>query len=426
MAPPGPRGGSLPIEISLYRPMASHTSISSRVQHMLYHHRTQGKAVEGVHIRGIADAMRAEGVKVDIISLPGGDPYSTPKAMSPTSQATWLMKLVSRFPEPLFELAELGYNLVVCWRLMKFFRRNPGLTFVYERYSLFMFVTVLLCRLRGLPIILEVNDSAAVERVRPLFFKRVAMAIERWVFRKADGLVFVSSVFRDRAAQVHGWIAPTIITPNAANIAQFTFTAAQRDEARQQWGLEGHVVCGYLGAFVPWHAIDQFVYRIADALKSNAHLKLLLVGDGAKFDEVKQFVEGRGLSHQIVMVGRVPHERVPGLLAAMDMAILPSAGDYTSPVKLFEFMACGVPPIAPDFAPICEVLKPDETGWMFPAGDLDEAVRQVVARSQNPDALRTVGQAARAYIAEHRQWRNNIVQLTDFLGQIKARVHTAP
>lgn len=385
---------------------------------MLYHHRTQGKAVEGVHIRGITDAMRAEGVKVDIISLPGADPYSTPKAMSPTSQATWLMKLVSQFPEPLFELAELGYNLMAGWRLMQFFRRNPGLTFVYERYSLFMFVTVLLCRMRGLPIILEVNDSAAVERVRPLFFKRLAMAIERWVFRKAHGLVFVSSVFRDRAVQVHGEIAPTIITPNAANISQFTFTTAQRGEARQKWGLEGHVVCGYLGAFVPWHAIDQFVYRIADALKGNPHLKLLLVGDGAKFDEVKQFVESKGLSHQIVMVGRVPHDQVPGLLAAMDMAILPSAGDYTSPVKLFEFMACGVPPIAPDFLPIREVLQPDVTGWMFPAGNLDEAVSQVVARSQDQAALAAVGKAARSYIAEHRQWRNNIMQLTDFLVQL--------
>lgn len=400
--------------------MALHSTISSRVQHMLYHHRTQGKAVEGVHIRGITDAMRAEGVKVDIISLPGADPYSTPKAMSPTSQATWLMKLVSKFPEPLFELAELVYNLMAGWRLMKFFRSNPGLTFIYERYSLFMFVTVLLARWRGLPVILEVNDSAAVERVRPLFFKGLAMAIERWVFRKADGLVFVSSVFRDRALQVHGQIAPTLISPNAANIAQFTFTQAQRDEARQKWGLEGHVVCGYLGAFVPWHAIDQFVYRIADQLTRAPHLKLLLVGDGAKFDEVRDFVQSKGLADQVVMVGRVPHDQVPGLLAAMDMAILPSAGDYTSPVKLFEFMACGVPPIAPDFLPIQEVLKPGETGWLFKAGDLDEAVTQVVSRSQDEAALQRVGQAARSYISEHRQWRHNIVQLTDFLLSLQA------
>jgi len=96
------------------------------------------------------------------------------------------------------------------------------------------------------------------------------------------------------------------------------------------------------------------------------------------------------------------------------MAVLPSAGDYTSPVKLFEFMACGVPPVAPDFLPVREVLREDETGWTFPHGNLDAAVDQVLARSRDADALRRVGAAARAYIRAERQWRNNVVQLVDF------------
>lgn len=384
------------------------------VSRVLYHHRTQGKAVEGVHIRGITDALRAEGVAVDIISLPGADPYVSPKAMSPTHQATRLMKLVSKLPEPLFELAELAYNLVAGWRILAYLRRHPDVSFMYERYSLFMFAPVLIARWRKLTVILEVNDSATVVRVRPLFFSGLAMAIERWVFRKASGLVFVSTIFRDRALQAHARMAPAIVTPNAANIEKFSFTARQRDEARAKWKLEGHVVCGYLGAFVPWHAIDQFVYRIADRLKANPHLKLMLVGDGATFPEVAAFVRDRGLEDQVVLSGRVPHDEVPGLLAAMDMAILPSAGDYTSPVKLFEFMACGVPPVAPDFSPIQEVLVANETGWMFPAGDIDAAATAVLERSRKMDELRRVGAAARAYVAEKRQWRHNIAQLVDF------------
>ena len=58
------------------------------VRRVLYHHRTQGKAVEGVHIRGVTDALRAEGIAVDVMSLPGADPYATPAAMAPTRQAT--------------------------------------------------------------------------------------------------------------------------------------------------------------------------------------------------------------------------------------------------------------------------------------------------------------------------------------------------
>jgi glycosyltransferase involved in cell wall biosynthesis len=98
----------------------------------------------------------------------------------------------------------------------------------------------------------------------------------------------------------------------------------------------------------------------------------------------------------------------------MDMAILPSAGDYTSPVKLFEFMACAVPPIAPDFEPIKEVLVDGQTGWTFEAGNLDAAVTAVLDRSSDTSELKRVGAAARAYISTERQWRNNILQLLDF------------
>lgn len=395
-------------------------AVQPPLRRVLYHHRTQGKAVEGVHIRGITDALRAEGVTVDIISLPGADPYASPKALSPTKQARPWMKWVTSLPEPLFELAELGYNAVAGWRIREHLNAHKDVDLIYERYSLYMFVAVMIARARKIPVILEINDSTTVYRVRPLFFQKLATTIERWVFRKANGLVFVSGAFRDHVSRAHGGrIAPTIVSHNAANIDKFSPTPEQRAAARAKWKLDGSVVCGYLGAFVPWHAIDQFVYKIADRLKANPQLKLLLVGDGATFPTVQEFVQKHGLQDQVVMTGRVSHDEVPGLLAAMDMAVLPSAGDYTSPVKLFEFMACGIPPVAPDFVPIREVLKEDETGWMFKAGDLESAVQMVLRRSQDSDNLRRVGQAARAYIARERQWRHNILQLVAFRSQVK-------
>ena len=233
-------------------------------------------------------------------------------------------------------------------------------------------------------------------------------------FRRSNGLVFLSTTFRDRVAASTPGMAPAIVTPNAANIDKFTFTAEQRAQARAKWRLEDSVVCGYLGAFVPWHRIDQFVYLIAERLRCTPDLKLLLVGDGATFSAVKSFVDARGLGDRVILTGRVRHDDVPGLLAAMDLAILPSAGDYTSPVKLFEFMACGVPPIAPDFLPVREVLKDGETGWLFKAGDLDNAVDAVLEHCRQSVELRRVGAAAREYIRTERQWSHNIAQLLEF------------
>lgn len=384
------------------------------IKRVLYHHRTQGKAVEGVHIRGVTDALRGYGAQVDIISLPGADPYAPDRGISPTRQTNLLAKLVVALPEPFFELVELAYNAVVAWRVSAYLRRHPDVAFIYERYSLYLFATTLVARWRRIPIIIEVNDSAVVKRVRPLYFARLARAVERWVFSRASGLVFISSTFRDRVAEHTPAMAPAIVTPNAADINSFTFTPEQRAAARAKWGLDGSVVCGYLGAFVPWHAIDRFVYRMAEAFDRAPHLKLLLVGDGATFDAVASFVKARGLEDRIVLTGRVKHAEVPGLLAAMDLAVLPSAGDYTSPVKLFEFMACGVPPVAPDFGPIREVVADGETGWLFSAEDLEKAVDTIIARSQDEAALTRVGRAAREYIRRERQWSNNAAQLIEF------------
>jgi glycosyltransferase involved in cell wall biosynthesis len=385
-----------------------------RVRRVLYHHRTQGKAVEGVHIRGITDALRADGIAVDILSIPGADPYATPAAMSPSRQATPLLRLLAALPEPVFELAEMAYNFIALSRLLGYLRRQRDIDLIYERYSLFMFATGLIARWKRIPLLLEVNDATFVTRVRPLVFRRPARWIEHWMFRRANGLVFVSGILRERAANTHGRLAPSIVTPNAANIDEFSSTPEQRNATRARYGLEHSVVCGYLGAFVPWHSIDQFVFKIAERLAEVPELKLLLIGDGATFGAVRTFVRNHALERQVVLVGRVPHADVSALLAAMDLAILPSAGDYTSPVKLFEFMAAGIAPIAPDFMPIREVLREGQTGWMFKSEDLEAAVCSVLEHCRDTEAIKRVGLAAREYVAAERQWRNNVRQMLLF------------
>jgi glycosyltransferase involved in cell wall biosynthesis len=178
-----------------------------------------------------------------------------------------------------------------------------------------------------------------------------------------------------------------------------------------QYGFEDCTVCGYLGAFVPWHKIDAFVHTIAPRLREARHLRLLLVGDGAVFAPLQRFVAEQGLASQIILTGRVAHQEVPGLLAAMDMAILPSAGSYTSPVKLFEFMACGIAPVAPDLEPVQEIVQEGRTGWFFPHDDLPRAVDTVLARSRDLVQLKQVGANAREYIGQHHEWRHNVDDL---------------
>ncbi|MDF3983197.1 glycosyltransferase family 4 protein [Luteibacter sp. PPL201] len=377
---------------------------------ILYHHRTRGRHVEGVHIRGIVQALRELGHRVAVMSFPGADPEREPDEPSgggtPGRVATW----VTRLPGAVFELFELLYNAVTVARMAWAWRRGaPSL--VYERYSLFLFATVWLARRRGVPIVLEINDSALVDRVRPLTMKGVARRIERWCLRHATGLVFISTYFRDQARAAYGDIAPSVVSPNAVDLPRFDPARFDRASLRRERGLEGRTVCGHIGAFAHWHGMDAFIDAIAHRLAEAPHLALVFVGDGKTLPAVRERVAERGLADRVLLPGRVPHDAVASWIACMDYAVLPNSNHYGSPMKLFEFMGMGVAVVAPDYAPVAEVIDDGRTGWLFPRGDDAACVERVLTLASLGDERRRVGEAARAYIASERQWRNNAEQL---------------
>ncbi|GGK09117.1 glycosyltransferase family 4 protein [Luteimonas terricola] len=394
---------------------------------VLYHHRTQGRRVEGVHIRGVANALRELGHEVRVVSFPGADPELEPGVPSGPGPAKGLAAspaaagdekgrlagLVSRLPGVLFEFAEIGYNLLTWWRIrVEIARSRPD--FIYERYSLFLFMTIWIARRRGIPVILEINDSAVVQRLRPLWLKPLARRIEAWCLTRATGIVFISTYFKELLTTHYGQLPPSVVSPNAVD-ARFDPGRHDRDELRRRHDLEGRVVCGHMGVFARWHGVPGFVEAIIDRLQDTPALTLLLVGDGADLPAVRREVEARGLGDRIRLPGRVPHHQIPEWIACMDYAFLPDSNEYGSPMKLFELMAMGVAVVAPDYDPIAEVIEPGTTGWLFPRKDMRACVDQVIELSGRTDERQRVGAAARGYIERERRWRNNATQLLSLL-----------
>jgi glycosyltransferase involved in cell wall biosynthesis len=376
---------------------------------ILYHHRTRGRHVEGVHIRGIVQALRELGHEVTVMSFPGADPEHEPATQAASSRGR-LAGALARLPGVLFECLELAYNLVTVLRMRGAIRDlRPQL--IYERYSLFLFATVWLARRRGIPLVLEINDSALVERVRPLRLKSWARRIEGWCLRNCTGLVFISSYFRDQAEAAHGAIAPSVISPNAADLARFDPGRFDSARLRAERGLADRIVCGHIGVFAHWHGVDAFVEAIAARLVEVPQLALVFVGDGLTLPAVRALVAERGLSDRVLLPGRVAHDEIASWIACMDYAVLPNSNHYGSPMKLFEFMGMGVAVVAPDYAPVVEVIGDGDTGWLFPHGETAACVQRVLDIAMREDERRRVGAAAREYIVRERQWRNNAEQL---------------
>jgi Glycosyltransferase len=117
----------------------------------------------------------------------------------------------------------------------------------------------------------------------------------------------------------------------------------------------------------------------------------------------------------VLLPGRVAHDEIAAWIACMDYAVLPDSNQYGSPMKLFEFMAMGVAVVAPDYAPVAEVIRDGQTGWLFPRRETAACVQRVLDLAAREDERHRVGAAARDYIARERQWRNNAEQLLTLL-----------
>ena len=270
---------------------------------ILFHHRTRGRGAEGVHIRGVVKGLRQLGNNVDILSLPGAEPEAEEKNTTTEqvkqegtkkSSFSILSDLTKHVPEFVFEIFELAFNLIAVIRLRKAVKEK-NINLIYERYSLFMFASVWWAKRNNLPIVLEINDSCQVQRVRSLTFKKLAAKIEGWIFSNATGLVFISTRFQDVAEQAYGDIANSVVSPNGADLDKFIIDPTAGSSLRTELGIDNKIVLGYVGAFVHWHGIDWFVDLICERLKETPELVLLLVGDGVAFEGIKNRVIEAGV-----------------------------------------------------------------------------------------------------------------------------------
>ena len=379
-------------------------TVEGRRGRILYHHRTQGSGVEGVHIRGMAKAFRGLGWEVDVVGPPGVAVDGPAGSASPGPVGGLLQRALRRFaavaPEVVFELGELCYNAWAGVRLLRALSRRRY-DLIYERYALFLAAGVAAAKLRGVPIVLEVNDSTRIERSRPLRLRYLADLAERWILRGACRVVTVSGPFKRRLL-AHGLEADRVlVTPNAVDPADWPARAAGTCRA-----AGSGCVVGCVAAFVDWHRPD-FLIRCAARIAGQVDVRLLLIGDGPARPRAEALAGELGLADRATFTGFVPHETVRRLLSQVDVAVMPHSNAHGSPMKVLEYMAAGKAVVAPACEPIRELVRDGETGLLFEPLDEESLAGALLRLVRDPQLRRRLGENARRHILTNHTWTKN-------------------
>lgn len=377
---------------------------------ILYHHRTQGVGVEGVHIRETVKALRALGHTVGVVSPPGISVFDQAELSRrpPSAIRRFWRRISRRLPEIGFELMELAYNGYALRALARELSQERY-DAVYERYAIFNWAGASQARRHGVPFLLEVNYTSwsPLSRMRHSSLRSLAHRIDRWLLRQADGIIVVSTALRRHLVEDLG-VPPhkILVLPNAADPAVFN-PATVNGDIRSRHHLDGKKVIGFTGRFLPWHGLERLVEAMPSILRAVPDAAFLLIGEGPSRAWVEEQVRAQGLDRHVVFAGEVSHARLPDYLTAFDVAVLPHSNDYGSPMKLFEYMAMAKPTVAPRLGPLEDVVTHDLDGVLFEPEQTDQMAQALIALLRDDARRRRMGEAARATIAAKHTWMAN-------------------
>ena len=255
---------------------------------------------------------------------------------------------------------------------------------VYESHGLSPTVSEELPRLLGRP---ELTPS-------PHKLRRLDRR-ERRVWRRAAAYVTITQALADELAARYGqrdrlFVVPDGAMPSNGATSRGHLTSRQTNEP----------VAGYAGHLYPWKGVDVFVR----ALALTPNLRGLIVGGHpgeVDRDRIDSLIDTLGLGDRVEVTGLVPPGDVARHLCRSTLLVLPNTASaiserYTSPLKLFEYLALGRPIVASDLPAIREVLTHDETALLVPPGDPRALAAAMTQIAGDPGLAARLADAARA------------------------------
>ena len=269
--------------------------------------------------------------------------------------------------------------------------RRLGVPFVYE--------------VRGF---WEVTRSSRDEKFENTAKYRFMQLFEALTARHADHVITITSAMKEelmmrgvpeeRISIAYNSVDPQRFIPRPRNL-----------ELAAQLGIPENVpVIGYVGSFVDYEGLDDLVTACAQLKTSGLDFRLLLVGDGAVFEDLKRQVEESGLADKTIMTGRVPHEMVEEYYSLVDIAPFPrkpwQVCELVSPLKPYEAMALQKAVVVSSTRALTEIVTHEHNGLVFAKGDVGD-LQEKLERLLRDDALRVgLGKTARQWIERERSW----------------------
>ncbi len=270
----------------------------------------------------------------------------------------------------------------------------------------------LVSRVQGRPFVLHIHGAtysrpAEMDRrtSSALYFKEKVYdrTLGRWTIDSADAIAAVSRFDLQQCRQVFDVDEDKLhLLPNAVDPDAFSPRVGDAPEPP---------VVTYIGRLEQWKGAGSFLEIARLVAQEIPDTVFQIAGTGSMLEEMQ--ATAAHLEADVRFLGEVEHARIPDVLRASSVLVLPSFIEGL-PTVCLEALSCAVPVVAADTGGTAEVVIEGQTGYLCPA-ERPAAFAERVLSLLHDSALRErMGRAGRALVEREHSW-SHIAELTERL-----------
>jgi len=260
-------------------------------------------------------------------------------------------------------------------------------------------ISVCLAAAAGVPSILELHDSLNAEMpfIRWIFARLLAM-------RRFRGIVVITEAlkrhYEEYWPELRGRI--TVAPDGADDVPDELSPAALR-------GRNGVLKVGYVGNLYPGKGMEVIASLAPLCSWADFHVV------GGLEQDIRRWSAECAAVGNMLFYGHVPPSDTAGFVQAFDVVLLPNQkqvatygggdiGQWTSPLKMFEYMAAGKAIIASDLAVLREVLEDGRNALLCDSNDVESWRKSLERLAGDPGFRHRLASAARADFKSRYSW----------------------
>jgi glycosyltransferase involved in cell wall biosynthesis len=251
----------------------------------------------------------------------------------------------------------------------------------------------------GTPFIVHTLHSLVFHEYQPWLVNRLWLAMKKLCAPMTDHFISVSSIISQKAIAA-GIACPEKFTTIFSGMELDWFLNAQVDPltVRRELGIpESAPVVGKVARLFPLKGHDQLFDAALAIIQRHPDVCFLLIGDGILYDHLRNRARQMGILDKFVFAGLIERERIPQMIAAMDVLVHTSLREGLARV-LPQALAMGKPCVSFDIDGAPEVVIPGRSGYLVKPGDSAGLADAISRLLDDPQLRKRMGEEGRSLV----------------------------